>query len=190
MTGFAVGRDRRLAHVVLTGVGLVGIVALFLPFTAGTSAHEGLRHWDMWRLALPAYLSLIILPACARWIVSGTLSGLERMVGYVLAAASVILIFLSYLQLESWPDGPVRWIAVVLPALILGFGATILARTPRTGRPGAYRPILALQVVYIANAILALGLCFPNLQIGAYGILVTTTAYALQINLGRTVSDA
>ncbi|MEZ4412896.1 MAG: hypothetical protein R2910_07940 [Gemmatimonadales bacterium] len=195
MTASTVAPNRRSAHAALTAAGGLGIVALLLPFTLDTSPYGALTEWGLWRLVLPAFLVAFILPASLRWMTAGTLSGRARSIGYALAAGAAVLILLSYLQLEAWPDGPAQWVAVVGPVLILGFGATLLVRTRGPGRLGGYTPIMALQVVYIANAMLALGASFPDWQVGAYCIVVTIMAYALQIDLvrhtpGSSIADA
>lgn len=190
MTAPGAPHYRRSAQVWLTVLGALGLPALFLPFAMDTSPHRALLDWGLWRLALPAYLVVFILPATWQWLSSGSLSRPARVLGYTLAVAAALLIFLSYLELEAWPDGPVQWVAVVGPLLILGFGASVLARVLRPGRPNAYGPILALQVVYMANAMMALGSLFPGWQVGAYCILITLMAYAVQIDLVRKAPDA
>jgi hypothetical protein len=171
-------------------LGALGLPALFLPFTMNTSPHRALMDWGLWRVTLPAYLVAFILPATKRWLTAGILSRPARVIGYTLAVAGVLLIILSYMEFDAWPDGLLQWVATIGPLLILGFGATVIARNLRPGRPGGYGPIMALQVVYIANAMLGLGSSFPDWQVGAYCIVVTIMAYAFQIDLVRHTPDS
>jgi hypothetical protein len=171
--------------MVLTAIGALGLPALILPFAWDTTPHEALVDGWLWQLALPASLALLILPASARWIAAGALTQVENAAAYLAAAAALACIALSYTHIESWPDGVVQWVAVVGPVLILGFGAVAFVRNLRAGRPRSYSPILALQVVYIANAMLALASFFPYWQVGAYAVVVTIMAYAIQIDLVR-----
>jgi hypothetical protein len=190
MTVPGVHLHRRSAQVALMVLGALGLPALFLPFTLNTSPHRALMDWGLWRVTLPAYLVVFILPATKRWLTVGAMSRLARVIGYALAVAAALLIFLSYMHFTAWPENPVQWVAAVGPLLILGFGARVLVGNLRPGRPTAYGPILALQVVYIANAMLGLGASFPDWQVGAYCIVITIMAYALQIDLVRKAPDA
>ena len=180
-------RRRRAAHITLTLLGVPGLPALFLPFAWGTSPYEALLDLDLLRLAFPAFLVVFILPALKRWLGSGALSRQAELTGYGLAAAGAALVLFSYTKFRAWPDGPLEWVATVGPLLTLGVGARFLVQTLRDGGARGYAPILALQTVYLANGILALGALYRDLQIGAYCILVTMLAYAFQIDLVRRV---
>jgi hypothetical protein len=182
--------QRRSTHIALTTCSALGLLALFLPFSWSTSPYHALVDWGLWRLVLPACFPLVTLPVSIRWITAGSLSRVERSIGYMLGALAVGMIGLSYAQLDSVPTEAVEWIALIAPLLILLFGGGALARNLRAGRPKAYSPIMAMQVAYIANAILALASAFPDWEVGAYAILATVMAYAIQIGLVRKTPEA
>ncbi len=175
--------------MVLTAVGALGVPALLLPFSWGTSPYQALVDGGLWEIALPAFLVAFIVPASVRWIVRGALSRVGESIGYTLAAGAVVLILLSYLQLRAWPDGLVQWIAVVGPILILLFGAVMVFRNRLPGRPRSYTPIMALQVAYLANGMLALASLFPDWEVGAYLVVGIMMAYSFQIDLVRKAPD-
>lgn len=176
---------RPTAHLVLTAMGLAGVVALFLPFAWGETPLSALADWGMWQLALPAFLPLVVVVVGGRWARSGRLSRPEHLIGYVVGAASALATLAFYLTIEDWPSDALEWLALVAPVVILGFGTMAVARIRKTQAGSEYLPIMALQVAYIANAMLALILEFQGWQAGAYCVLATVVVYALQIDLIR-----
>lgn len=174
----------------LTAIGGLGVIALFLPFTWSTTPREALLDGVLWRLALPAGLAPVILLASIRWLKPAGLSWPERTACHVLAVAGLAALALTYLAVREPPPRLNEWISLLGPLLVLGFGAWVYLRNPRAGRGTPFSPILVMQVVYIANAILVLAGFFPEWQIGAYAVLATTMAYAIQIDLVRKAPDA
>jgi hypothetical protein len=173
----------------LTAVGVLGVIAIFLPFAWSTTPREALFDEVLWRLALPAFLPPFVLLASIRWLMPGGLSRLERIACHVLTVAALAAMALTFLEVRGPPPRLNEWISLLGPLLVLVFGAGVYLRNPRTGRGTPYSPILLLQVVYIANAILVLAGFFPDWQMGAYCVLVTTMAYAIQIDLVRKAPD-
>ena len=176
---------RPTAHLALTAMGLTGVVALFLPFAFGVTPPGALADWGIWQLALPAFLPVVVVVAGARWARSGRLSRPEHLIGYVLGAASALATLAFYLTIAEWPSDALTWLSVVAPLVILGFGTWAVARIRKTQAGSEYGPIMALQVAYIANAMLALIAWFHQWQAGAYCVLATIVVYALQIDLVR-----
>jgi hypothetical protein len=176
---------RPTAHLVLTALGLAGVVALFLPFAFGVTPPRAWADWGIWQLALPAFLPTVIVVAGVRWVRSGRLSRPEQLIGYVVGAASAIATLAFYLTIEDWPSDALTWLSLGAPVVILGFGIRAVARIRQTQEGSEYGPIMALQVAYIANAMLALIAWFHEWQAGAYCVLATVVAYALQIDLMR-----
>ena len=95
------------------------------------------------------------------------------------------MLLLDYLAVRGLPPRLTEWISLIAPLLVLGFGAWIYLRGRTAGRGTPFSPILTLQVVYIANALLVLAGFFPEWEVGAYGVLAATMAYAVQIDLVR-----
>src|SRR5437899_1510990 len=58
---------RSIAHLLLTVVGITGIVGLFLPFTWGKSPVDAVSDKELWRLALPFFLAVLASAASIRW---------------------------------------------------------------------------------------------------------------------------
>ena len=166
--------------------GVTGILALFLPFTAGYSPMSVVRDGDLWRLAFPFFASILIAAASARWIVFGPFSRSEQMVAYVLSTATagaMLSLYAVYVTGESWPAGFQEWLSAIVPLVILALGAAIVIRNLRTGRCREFNPVIALQVAYLAHSVLCLVSFFGNWQVGAVCVLITTCAYSLQIVL-------
>ena len=62
-----------------------------------------------------------------------------------------------------------------------------LIRNMSVGRYKKFGPVMALQVAYVANALLCLIEFFGKWQAGAYCTLVVTVVYLLQIILAQKV---
>jgi hypothetical protein len=166
--------------------GVTGILALFLPFTAGYSPMSAVRDGDLWHLAFPFFISILIAAASARWILFGRFSRSEQMVAYVLSTATacvMLSLYAVYVTDDSWPAGFQEWLSAVFPLVILALGAAIVIRNLRTGRGREFNPVIALQVAYLAHSVLCLVSFFGNWQVGAVSVLITACAYSLQIIL-------
>jgi hypothetical protein len=180
------GRSVWPAYRFLTVAGLLGTAALLLPFTFDLTPVDALRDWGAWDLALPAYLAPFIFLGSIGATASGGPRRLMQGIGYLLAAGTLVCVIASYAELNNWPQEPIEWIAMLAPVTILGFGGTSLRRVLRSGRPaGDYSGVVAMQVAYVANGVLALGGFFGHWQAGAYAVLCTTLIYAVQIALVR-----
>ena len=178
-------------HVLLTVAGLAGIAGMFLPFTSNTSPVDVLDDdmWGLWPLALPFFLAVPAFAASVRWIISGSLSRLERMVAYVVSGASACATLYFVVVMLADSTGPERiqgWLVMTVPVAILLAGAYVLRRTARAARSRDFSPVLAIQVAFLANAALCLIGFFGHWQVGAHCALVTALAYLVQIILIRT----
>ena len=190
----------RNLHILLTVLGASGIAALFLNFVANVSPMDAIIMRDpYWKLAFPFFLSVPILVASMRWIVSGTLSRPERIIWFILSLASAVVTLNRYSGIDlddEWPTRTIEWIVVVTPGGVLLLGALFLFLGSRTGRIQSYRAIMALQTAYLANALFCLigfgSDGWSDLQVGAWLVLLTVIAYLLQIilALGRSGSRA
>ena len=180
----------RNANLLLTGLGIAGIAALFLPFVGNISPMDASFEEDpFWKLALPFFLSMPVLAASIRWIVSGSLSRPERNVAYTIGLA-IACVTLSIYWSGDWFDelGSVKgWITTFNPIAVLLLGVYLLFRKSHANRIRHFRPVMALQVPYLANALFCLiGFGTDDwfaLQAGAYCVLLTVVAYLLQIIL-------
>lgn len=174
----------------LTVAGGLGIAALVVPFSFDVTPVQAMTGWKLWQLALPGLLPLLILPATASWLRSGKLPPLVRVVSYVLAAVTALDTLSLYRDLlGAAPFDLQGWLLLLGPVAILALGGLALRRARRTGSASAYAPILALQVAYLAHAMLACVGEYPRWQVGAYLVLATMGAYALQIDLIRKAAE-
>jgi hypothetical protein len=174
---------RALAYRWLTVLGTTGIAALILPFTDDYSPLKAAVEQGLWRLAVPFFLAPLASAASLRWIVSGRLSPLERLIAYVVSAAMVCVTVSVYFMIASWPSGRQEWLSMVMPAVALVTGIAVLIRSSRLGRIAAVGPVLAIQVAYLCNGLLCLIAFFGDWQVGAYFVLVTAVVFVIQIVL-------
>jgi len=172
---------RSIVQLLLTAVGMTGIVGLFLPFTYGTSPVDAVADKELWRLAVPFFLAVLASAASIRWVISGSFSGRERAIGYVVSAT------MAGVTLSLWfPGRPAtmqEWIALVSPVPILALGVYFLVRNSRMEPARKFNPVMAIQIAYLANAVLCLIMFFGGWERGAYCALVAALAFVLQIVL-------
>jgi|GEM_PF-2139146 len=176
--------NRSTTQIILTIAGMTGIVGLFLPFTWGFSPASEVFRWGFFALsALPAFLSVFASAASIRWIVSGSLSRLEGVIAYVVSAATVGVLSLNYLSIDSWPSGLQNWLSMSIPLVILLSGVFLLIRNSKTGRSREFNPVMVILVAYLAYAALFLIASCGTWEAGAHCILVAVVAFFLQIIL-------
>ena len=170
-----------MVHLLLTAVGMTGIVGLFLPFTYGASPVDAVSDKQLWRLALPFFLAVLASAASIRWVISGSFSGRERAIAYLVSAS------MAGVTLSLWfGDGPAtmqEWLAFVSPGPILALGVYFLIRNSRMEPSREFNPVMAIQIAYLANAVLCLIAFFGGWERGAYCVLVAALAFVLQIVL-------
>jgi len=182
--------NRSTTQIILTIVGMTGIVGLFLPFTLGASPVDtlNLSPEDIFLvtsrlLAFPAFLSIFASAASIRWIVSGSFSRLERAIAYVVSAATAGVTL--YVNLDKGIDGgPLGFqelLLMVVPVVILFSGVYLLIRNSKIGRLKEFNPVMSIQVAYLAHVALCLIGFFGAWEAGAYCILVAAVAFFLQI---------
>lgn len=181
---------RSIVHLLLTVVGMTGIAGLFLPFTFRTSPVEA-STTELWRLAVPFFLAVLASAASIRWVVSGSFSGSERAIAYVVSASMVCVTLSLWFPFKDGPATIQEWLALVSPVPILGLGAYLLIRNPRMGPSRKFNPVMAIQIAYLTNAVLCLIAFFGDWELGAYCVLVAALAFLLQIVLASApVLDA
>lgn len=184
--------DYFVAQMVLTVVGLTGIVALFLPFAFGYSPADTAFDPGFCLLAIPFFLSILNTAASVRWVVAGSFSRLERAAAYIISAAGAgaTLSFWVSGLLAQWNDPfsrPSEWLELCVAvsfslAPLLG-GIYALIRNSRAGRLKEFNPVMAIQVAYLYNAESCLMLFWGDWDVGAYCVLVTAASFLLQIIL-------
>jgi hypothetical protein len=170
--------------------GGIGIIAIFLPFTfnlspwaAALASFRGeIFMNEIWHIALPAFLPVLITIATLRWLIKETLSLSERMIAYVLSATSVC-ITLSLLLKNGWPKEIKDWFIIVIPVIALVFGIFVLLRNRHNTTLTPFLTIIAMQIAYMVNCLLCLTGFFGGWQIGAYCSLVTVIVYLIQMIL-------
>ena len=145
-------------------------------------------------LAWPYLLAIPIAAALVRWMASGRLSNAERWSGRLLAAGAACVtgsIWVESLSAASWPRSAADWTAFLVPLAMLAGGAALSLWVPRSGRaPGGLDAIVMMELAYLPNVVLCVlvATSLGALQIGAYAVLLTATAYvvhALAVVSGR-----
>jgi hypothetical protein len=162
---------------------MAGIAGLFLPFTFSTSPVDAISDKELWRFALPFFLAVVASAASIRWISSGSFSGSERAIAYVVSASMVGVTLSLWFPLKDGPATIQEWLAFVSPEPILALGVYFLIRNSRMGASRKFNPVMAIQIAYLANAVLCLIAFFGDWELGAYCVLVAALAFVLQIIL-------
>ncbi len=179
-------RSGRTIHLLLTVVGAIGIPAIFLHFSWDVSPFTAafVKDFDLWQIAWPAFLPILITIASIRWLFITSISKTELSLAWSAGFAATALICFSLLNIiknNGWPAELREWLSLVIPVLILGLGIFTLIRTRQDRKFRQYRAIMSMQIAYIANCLLCLISLFGGWQIGAYFCLVTVIAYVNQI---------
>jgi hypothetical protein len=189
MTTPFVSTGYRSAFGWFTVIGAAGIVALFLPFAYDYSPVRAMffDDWfaEVWPLGAPFFLSIPVTLASARLILFGPLSRVERLAAYassVAAAAVTIWLVMTWVSSDS-SLLVTDWIAVAVPLTTLAAGGAMLVHLRRNPRWEVANPILAMQLAYLANALMCFIMFSGNLQVGAFAAVATTVAYVLQVVL-------
>jgi hypothetical protein len=175
--------QRSIVHLLLTVVGMTGIAGLFLPFAYGTSPVNAVSDKELWRLALPFFLSVLASAASIRWIISGSFSGRERTISYAVSASMAGVTLSMWFPFKDGPTTLQDWLAMVSPDAILALGVYFLVRNSRRESSRKFNPVMATQIPYVANAALCLIAFFGEWELGAYCVLVAALAFMLQIIL-------
>ncbi len=178
-----------------TLVAVTGLAGIFLPFAGGHSAFTALADGFAPTLAAAAFLSPLITYLALRVLARGSLTSTERGVGWLVSAGFLGIYcwgwFLSLVV--STEQSGFAWgerssvIILLLPLLLLGFGAWITVRAAREARMRGSAPILALRTMYVVNAAFGLSVFFGGWQVGAWVILIAALIhlYLMASVLGR-----
>jgi len=73
------------------------------------------------------------------------------------------------------------WLTLVIPLLPLLFGTYVVIKNFRNKAPKEISAVMAMQIVYLSNALFCLILWINTWQIGAYFVVVTAGVYLTQI---------
>ncbi|MGB4786867.1 MAG: hypothetical protein WAQ77_19270, partial [Candidatus Acidiferrum sp.] len=87
------------------------------------------------------------------------------------------------LWFEGRPATIQDWLAFVSPEPILALGIYFLIRNSRMEPSRKFNPVMAIQIAYLANAVLCLISFFGRWELGAYCALIAALAFVLQIVL-------
>jgi len=179
------GTNRYISLLFLIVAGTAGMAALFLPFTWDVSPAEAVVS-ELFQLAIPFFFSVLVCAAYVRWMISGLLSRPERAITYVvssLVALRVLFWIILGLKDEGWPSDVQGWLLVAIPLLMLLFGVYVVVKNLRNKGPKEVSAVMAMQIVYLSNALFCLIVFFGGWQIGAYFVVVTSGVYLIQIVL-------
>ncbi len=147
------------AQAVLTGLGLSGVVLVFLPFFEGEVPVEvfleGLDEL-FWLVFLGPFVVLpfFISAGYLRWLLTGGLSRWEGGLGYALAL--IVVVPFSFLIIQEWWESELSVRDLAFPALGLGAGAWFIVQNLRHQvRPGYFKltALVAMQLAYLPFAL-------------------------------------
>jgi hypothetical protein len=168
-------------HLLLTTVGAIGIPAIFFPFAWSTSPIGAAVEKDLWRLAWPFFLPVLVTAANARWLFTGRISGAERIIEYLAGAAMFCITLSLYATMPGWPTDLRTWIGLSLPIGAGVIAAITILRVRRNKMQSPIAAIVPMQLAYLANCLLCLASFWGAWEIGAYCVLLTAVAYLIQI---------
>jgi hypothetical protein len=138
---------------------------------------------DLWRLAWPFFLPVLVTIASLRWLISTKLSQAERLIAYLVSAISICVTLSGYATHLEWPNEFKAWLGFLFPLVTLGFGIFALLKTRQIVILYPFRAIMSMQIAYMANCLLCLSSFFGLWMIGAYCSLLTVVAFLIQIIL-------
>ena len=131
---------------VLTLLGLLGIQAVFLPFTYDASPARGALDRDVWRIAAPFFLSLLISSASLRWVLAGRLSPPERLIAYLLSGATALVTLSVVITvMQDWSRAE-EFGSCVIVVLTLVVGGYLVIRNWRMGVLRELSAVMAMQI--------------------------------------------
>ncbi len=179
------------AHQILAVTGISGIIGLFLPFSWSTSPLEALIG-DAWQIASPAFLSVFITFATIRFVISGSLFKVEKLIAYIVGLMAAGVTLSVIFSGNMWPTNFQELLAYVIPIVMLLLGAYLVLGKSKKGLSKEHNPLIAMQMTYLANCLMCLIAFWPpkvgewglgGWQIGAYFCLVASVVYLIQIAL-------
>lgn len=162
-------------------------------FDTGLSPFQAMvRYGGIWRLALPAFLSLPVFAAYLIWSVRGRFSRASTAILYALCTATACLIIWNVVTAIE-ESGRRASFAVLGAMACLGAGAVLLSKSLRSGDAHPLHPAIALQVCYASNVVFCIMLFvypgtfggphlnFTGWGLGGYPALATIVLYPGQI---------
>lgn len=186
--------NRWNVHLFLAFAGTTGIVGLFLPFSYDTSPILALLNAYVWQLGFPFFLSIFIIAATIRWIITGALLKVEKVIAYFVSVVAIVVTLSFIFNGEMWPSNFQEWLSVLISIAVLLSGAFLVYRNSKKRTTKVSNPLIAMQTAYLTNCMFCLVSFWPNgheffsggLQIGAYFCLAASIVYIVQIALFLT----
>lgn len=189
-TVMSTNTPRSTLYIAITAIGLVGMVTPFLPFTDDTSPLEAVEavvdpndmfFW-FFLLSGPFFLAILVSIASIRLMVFGEPSRSELVIAYCSAIimACMLLFFTIRTISESPPSTLSDWLWVAFPLPPIALGSALIVRSWRLGVPSGLIAVTAMQLAYVANALLCLCAFWGDWKIGAILTLVTAAVYVGQ----------
>ncbi len=178
-----------MIQLVLTLTGAIGVAAIFLPFSWSISPFSAafMKDFDLWQIAWPAFLPLLITVESLRWIFAQTLSRTEVIIAHFAGAVNIALVCFTLWgfvkNIGGWPTGANEWLSLISPFVTLAFGIYAMTISLKSLKFKSFMAVFSMQVAYVANCLLCLISFFGEWQIGAYFCLITVIAYFIQIIL-------
>ena len=177
-------------YTAITALGLIGIVIPFLPFTEHISPLQAVevvaRPEDFIPvtiafLGVPFFLAILVSIASLRLVVFGEPSRSELAIEYCSSMIAACATLFMTIDMASKSTEPTEWFCLsVVWATIVG-GSTLVVRSWRKGVTSGLIAVAAMQIAYVANALLCLVAFWPGWQIGAKLTLFTLVVYVGQV---------
>jgi hypothetical protein len=194
-------RRRRIVSAALLGASLPAAASAIAPFTFNDSpwsvvdtllaqmtgqAPSWTYDWTLQCLAAPFFLGVMIFAWRLRLLIAPATTKAERVAAWILAGiASVSMLTLVGDALIQPPTRFIEWFAFLLsPTILIAGAGTIAIIVRRRGSPHV-APMLAMMLVYSANAVIPL-IAFADLhacQIGWYFTIAAVILHVLQMCL-------
>lgn len=166
-------------------IGIIAIATIFIKFASNISPFDAIYDKDIWFLAIPFFLPVVIGFASLRWIFVNDLSTVEKILAYTISTVLTGFIFFIYVYFMNWPNEVKDLVSYILPYVVYTFGIASFVFL----RKNPYSTIMLMQIAYISNTLFCFVVFFDLLQTGAYLTLLTSFIYAVQIfsNLKRYI---
>jgi hypothetical protein len=172
--------SRSTLYVAITAFGLIGMVTPFFPFTYDVSPLRAVeavgnsRDFGLFLLGSPFFLAILVSIASIRLMVLGKCSRSELAIAYystiIMACATL---FFTIGTLSAPPSTLHDWFSVAFPWATIALGSAIVVRSWLMCVSSGLIAVIAMQLVYVANALICLVSFWPSWQIGAVVTLVT-----------------
>ena len=177
---------------VLMLASLVGCVTFFLPFASNTSPLMAIQENvldGLFRLAFPFLIPFVAMIVRATQMQRGPLGPTATKAVYGWVIVTLLVTLSLYAPIGSGggmtsPNGLAEWLAMLVPIALMVYLAIVWRRNRNAPDPNR-RPMLALRIAYLPNALICLWAFLPGVpNIGAWLALGTSVVYFADVIAG------